>query len=410
MSLRILIVSPVFWPEAFRVNDLAERLVEEGHRVEVLAGHPNYPEGRYFNGYSLRGPWTEDWCGVRILRFPQVPRGRGQAWRLALQYLSFMVLGSMRILSRGRWDWDRVFVFQTTPVTAALPAILAARLARARSVIWVQDLWPDSLDAVGIRLPSPAMGVLRRLSSWIYRRFDVVLGQSGGFLHRLEAMGVDPGRLSCVPQWADEISGEPRDKVPPAWGPGFTLLFAGNLGRAQGLECVLESAELTRHVQGLQWVLMGDGVLKKWLEGEIARRDLEGRVILTGRRPAEEMSSHYDRADVLLVSLRRDGALSCTIPGKLQACLAAGKPILASLDGEAAEVVRSAGAGRVVPAEDPARLAEGALALMNATPQVRGQMGTQGRAFYLEHFSQEACLDRILKALGSTESQSIPAR
>lgn len=397
--MRILIVSPVFWPEAFRINDLAAHLASQGHEVDVLAGHPNYPEGRLFEGYRWFGPWRERWQGLNILRFPQVPRNQGQAWRLALQYLSFALLGSIRLLAHGRWNWDAVLVFQTTPVTAALPALLAGRLSGGRSVIWVQDLWPDSLEAVGLRLPVPLKRLAARLSAWIYGRFDQVIGQNEAFLPRLEAMGVAASRMACVPQWADEGTQTPPGEVTLAWGPGFTVLFAGNLGRAQGLESVLEAADLSREVPGLQWVMMGDGALREWLAAEVERRGLSGRVLLPGRRPAGEMQAHYERAEVLLVSLRRDPALADTLPGKVQACLAAGRPILGAVEGVAAQVIREAGAGLVVPPEAPEALAAVALRFMGGTELERAEMGARGRAWYESHYSQAACVAQIEKAL-----------
>ncbi len=396
----MLIVSPVFWPETFRINDLAAHLVSQGHQVEILAGHPNYPEGRFFKGYSWVGPWREAWQGLKILRFPQVPRGRGQAWRLALQYLSFVVLGSIRVLFHGWYDWDVVLVFQTTPVTAALPALLAGKLSGSRTVIWVQDLWPDSLEAVEFHLPGLMRRFIAKLSSSIYRAFDGVIGQNAAFLPRLEGMGVEPSRMTCVPQWAYEGESLTRDQVPIAWKPGFTVLFAGNLGRAQGLESVLEAANLSRNVPGLQWVMLGDGALRGWLEAEVQSRGLSGQVLLPGRRPAEEMQAHYERADVLLVSLRRDPALADTLPGKVQACLAVGRPILGAVEGVAAQVIRNAGAGLVVPPESPGALAKAASQLMGMSDQDRGRMGVLGRAYYEGHFSQSACAAEIEKVLG----------
>lgn len=397
--MKVLIVSPVFWPEVFRVNDLAERLAEFGCEVEVLAGHPNYPEGRFYVGYGWWGPWVERWQGVRVLRFPQVPRGRGQAWRLGLQYLSYVVLGSLRLLARGRWDWDVVLVFQTTPVTAALPGLLARSLSGARGVIWVQDLWPDSLEAVGLRMPQPLRRAVGALSSAIYRAFDCVLGQNEAFLPRLQAMGVDPGRLASVPQWADEGPSLDDPSVPPAWGPGFTVLFAGNLGRAQGLEAVLEAADLARGTAGLQWVLMGDGSQREWLQAEVQRRGLAAKVLLPGHRPAAEMAAHYRRADVLLVSLRRDPAMADTLPGKLQACLAAGRPLLGAVEGVAARVIEEAKAGLITPPGSPGALAEAVRHLMACPDEERDRFGANGRTYYLTHFGREACVKGILHAL-----------
>lgn len=396
---KILIVSPVFWPESFRVNDLAAAWADKGYEVEVLAGHPNYPEGSYFKGYTWHGPFKEEWSGVRILRFPQVPRGRGQAWRLVLQYASFVGIGSLRVIANRGWDWDAVFVFQTTPVTAALPAILAARLSSAKSVIWVQDLWPDSIRAVGMRFPVPLQWAVEKLSSAVYRSFTRVVGQSAAFLPRLEELGVEEERLRSVYQWADEGRPSPGGSVAPAWGPGFTVLFAGNLGRAQGLESVLEAADRSRQVPGLQWVLMGDGVLRPWLLEEVARRGLEGRVILPGRRPPEEMPFHFSKADLLFISLGNDPVLARTVPSKLSTYLASRKPVLGAVMGEPARVINESGAGMTVAPQDPEALAEAVVLMRGLSDETRAEMGLRGHAYFESHFTKAGCIAQLEETL-----------
>lgn len=314
---KILIVSPVFWPESFRVNDLAAIWAEKGYEVEILAGHPNYPRGRYFPGYSWHRPLEESWSGVTILRFPQVPRGQGQNWRLGLQYASFVIGGTLRLIARGRWDWDRVLVFQTTPVTAAIPGLIAAKVSGAKSVIWVQDLWPDSLRAVGIHLPDPMERLVQAMSAAIYRAFTVVVGQSPAFLPRLEELGVEEGALRCVCNWGDEIPKEDEREGVPAWGEGFTVLFAGNLGRAQGLASVLDAAEQCREATDLQWVFMGDGVLRPWLMEEVRRRGLEDRCFSRPEAFRRDVLSFPTRRSLAPQPRRRSLAIT---DGAEQAC------------------------------------------------------------------------------------------
>lgn len=395
----MLIVSPVFWPEAFRVNDFATRLADLGHQVEVLAGHPHYPEGKYYPGYGWAGPWRENWGGIHVLRFPQTPRGKGQAWRLALQYLTYLLLGSLRLLVKWRWDWDVIFVFQTTPVTAALPGLLAGRLSGARTVIWIQDLWPGTLGAVGMELPKVLDVQVLRLSAGIYQAFDLVLAQNEAFLPKLVEMGVERAQLGCVPQWADEGDGLEPSMVPMGWPEGFTILFAGNLGRAQGLGSVLKAAELTRKVPNLQWVLMGDGSMRETLEAEVRRLGLEAKVHFLGRRPAGEMPVHYARAQILLISLGAGQALAATLPGKVQACLAAGRPILAAAEGATARVVMEAGAGEVVSPESPEAIAAAVLRLMTMPEGSLDEFGRRGKAYYQKKFSRMSCLKALAHTL-----------
>ncbi|WP_084512194.1 glycosyltransferase family 4 protein [Geothrix fermentans] len=393
--MKILIVTPVFWPEAFRVNDLVSALAEKGHEVEVLAGHPNYPEGRYFKGYHWYGPLGETWAGAVILRFPQIPRGGGQGWRLALQYASFVVGGILRILVHRNWDWDRVFVFQTTPVTAALPGLFAAKLSGAKTIIWVQDIWPDSLEAVGMRFPHIVYRLIEWVSATIYRAFTVVIGQSQAFLPRLQELTVDAGALRCVCNWGDETRPSDVEKGISVWDQGFSILFAGNLGRAQGLASVLEAADQLRNMPGLKWILMGDGVMRTWLLGEIERRGLQGRVILPGRRPSEEMSFHFAEADLLLISLADDPGLARTVPSKLPRYLAAGRPIIGAVAGEPARVIKESGAGVVVEPENVKELAEAIIRMNSMSKEILNAMGQAGRDYYESHFTKNLCVNQL---------------
>ena len=408
--MKILIVSPVFWPESFRVNDMAEVLVQEGHDVEVLAGHPNYPEGTFFKGYHWFGPWKETRQGVRVLRFPQIPRGRGTAIRLILQYLSYVLAGMLRLILRLRWDWDAILVFQVTPVTAAWPALLAGKLSRAGTVIWVQDLWPEVVEDTGMVRNAELISLLRKLSDRTYKAFDRVLTQSLSFKNALQARGIPAERLECVYNWAEPdyltITPEPQGASP--WAPGFTVLFAGNLGRAQGLPTIIQAAEKLKNIDGLQWVFLGDGAMRPWLEKEILRLELGSKVFLLGRHPIESMPRFYSHSDVLLLSLGKGSAFERTLPGKLQGYLAAGRPVLAIADGEVMEVLESAQAGRSVPAESPDLLAEAVMGMMALSREERLQMGASGRAFYQTHCARQVGIGKIEAALRSVARGSHP--
>jgi glycosyltransferase involved in cell wall biosynthesis len=398
--LRILVVTEHFWPEAFRINDLAEGLTGRGHKVEVVTGLPNYPEGRFFGGYGFRGPYREDHAGVEVHRVPILPRWKGRSWQLALNYLSFVMTATLRLLfSRSRWD--AVLVFQPTPVTTILPA-LVLRARGVRVCCWIQDLWPDTLVATGLVRSPRLIAWITSLSRYLYRRCHRILIQSEAYRAQLLEMGLPDDRIEHLPNWAEDVftrvgrvgAGEPDSRP-------FSVVFAGNLGRVQALKTVLDAATIAEHRSPgrCRWLFAGDGVLREWLAGEIRARTLEEAVSLLGRRPLGEMPELFGRADALLVSLRADPVLAMTVPSKVQSYLAAGRPILGSLDGEGARILREAGAGFVSPAEDAMALAENVVRMMSLGPEDREALGRSGRVYYSRHFDRNLCLEKLERAL-----------
>jgi colanic acid biosynthesis glycosyl transferase WcaI len=399
--VRILVITQYFWPESFKVDDLALGLQARGHSVEVLTGMPNYPAGRYFDGYRPFSPLREDYHGITIHRVPHVPRGDGRALRMALNYASYAWLASLRILGLGRRGWDVAVVFGMSPVTQAFPAVVLRRLFRVPFVHWVLDLWPESVTASGLIRSPFLVRVIGRVSSWLYRSADLVLGSSAAFAPRLQSLGVDPDRLGYLPSWAEDSYAAPVEASSSRepWEGGFAVMFAGNLGRVQGLDTVLDAAGRLRDRPEIRWVFVGDGSLRPWLEEEVRRRDLAGSVFLVGRRPVSAMPALFAKADAMLVSLKPDPIISLTVPGKLPTYLAAGRPVLGTIDGEAARVIAESGAGFVSPAGDAAGLAANVTRMVGMPPAERALLGERGRAYCRAHFDREGCLDEVEAAL-----------
>jgi colanic acid biosynthesis glycosyl transferase WcaI len=409
-QMRILIVTPHYWPEAFRITDIAEELVRRGHRVEVLTNLPNYPAGRFFEGYGLRGPYRQEHAGAMIHRVLVVPRGRGGAVRLALNYVSFAIAACLRSLPLFRQSWDVVFVFGTSPVTALLPAALLRAARGVPVVVWVQDLWPESIAAVGFARIPGLYRVAGAISGWLYRHCDRVLGTSRAFQPRLAERGVPGERFDYLPQWAESVFDQPVSgdvALPVSWPKGFVVLFAGNLGRAQGLGTILDAAERLRSEPELRWAFLGDGSLRPWLEQEIVRRGLADRMVVLGRRPVSEMPAFYATADAMIVSLQADEAMALTVPAKLQSCLAAGRPVVGSIDGEAARIIEESGAGWAAAAGDAAGLAAVVRRMMALPAGERAAMGQSGREFARRHFDRSRCLDQLEATLSETAGASL---
>jgi glycosyltransferase involved in cell wall biosynthesis len=407
--MKILVITPHYWPEAFRINDAVAGLIARGHDLDVLTALPNYPQGRFFEGYGLGGPYHQAHERARLNRVPVVTRGNGGRIRLGLNYMSFALAATVRALFMGRRRWDVVFVMQTSPVTVILPA-LAVRATRCVPVVaWTQDLWPDSVVAAGFSRSRDSFSIIRAFSGWLYRRCDRILSSSRSFLPRLKTLGVQSERLGYLPQWAEDeystVVGPPLGDA-GSWALGFPVMFAGNLGRVQGLETVLAAAELLRNDPEVRWVFLGDGVMREWLMAEAQRKGLGDRVFLLGKKAIGEVPAYFARAGVLLVSLKADETMSLIIPAKVQSYLSAGRPIIGSLDGEGARVIEESGSGWASPAGDAQALAALVMRMKALTPAMRSEMGRLGRAYCEKHFSRKGCLDTLEDALEEVAAAS----
>ena len=398
-ALRVLVLTQYYWPESFRITDLAQGLKARGHEVTVLTGMPNYPGGRLFAGYGAFRPASEAHDGIPIKRVPLVPRFSGRGWQLALNYFSFALSASVFGPLRCEGRYDAIFVFEPSPITVGIPAAVLRRVKRAPVLFWVQDLWPESLEATGAVRSRLVLGGVERLVRWIYRRCDRILVQSDGFVERVAAVGGEPARIRVFPNWAEALY-RPVEVAPDAaerarLPVGFRVMFAGNIGAAQSFETILDAAERLRDERELQWVVLGDGHQRPWVEAEIARRGLAGSVRLLGRHPMDKMPIYFALADALLVTLRKDPVFALTIPSKVQSYMACARPIVASLDGEGARVIEAARCGVTAPAGDAGALAEAVLAMYRMPRAERERMGARARAYYLEHFERERLLDRL---------------
>jgi glycosyltransferase involved in cell wall biosynthesis len=396
--VKILVVSQYFWPENFRINDLVSELIKRGHEVTVLTGIPNYPAGRVFDVYRQKPDAFGYYEGARVFRAPMLPRGQG-AMRLFANYLSFVVGASLW----GQWKlrhrpFDVIFVFEPSPVTVGLPAILLGHLKRAPVVFWALDLWPETLAAIGVVRSPRLLGWVGYLVSFIYNHCTMILGQSRGFLASISKLCSDPQKVRYFPSWAEDIFSQHNTakapEVPQCEGC-FNVLFAGNVGEAQDLPAVLDAAERLKNNLSIRWLIVGDGRKSDWLRAEVDRREMKGNVLLLGRFPVERMPSFYAHADALLVSLKQDPVFGMTIPGKVQSYLISGIPLLGMLDGEGAEVINQANAGLTCSAGDSRGLADAVLKMALMSVEQRYELGLNGRKYAQEEFGRDMLMGRL---------------
>lgn len=388
--MKILVACQYYAPEPFRISDICEALAEQGNDVTVVTGTPNYPEGEIYPGYEKGARADEVIGGVRVHRCPLIPRKSGAVYRF-LNYYSF-VWSSRRYLRKMKEDFDVVFVNQLSPVMMAEGALAWAKRNHRRCVLYCLDLWPESLLAGGIGQGSPIYQLFLRISRRIYRSADGILVSSRGYAEYFrEKFQIENVRY--LPQYAEDLFGELPQPTEEKQTVDF--LFAGNVGSGQSVETIVEAARLLKNERTIHIHIVGGGISL-----EKCRILAEGLPNITfyGRQKLEQMPRYYAMADVFLVSLMKDPVLSMCLPGKVQSYLAAGKPVVGAIDGEAARVIREAECGMCAPAEDPETLAE-LIRRVAAQPELRKQYGENARRYYRAHFQKEKFISDLAAVL-----------
>jgi len=389
--MKLLIWTQYFWPENFHINAIARSLKAQGVEVTVLTGKPNYPEGEIFEGYKATGIQQDEYFGCEVIRIPLRQRGKNSGKGLALNYLSFIISGYLfaPFALRGK-KFDAVFVYAPSPLLQALPAVYVAWLKRAPLVLWVQDIWPDALVATGFIKNRWVLRMVGLAVRYIYRYSDSILIQSEGFRSSVEHWTSKKNNIRFYPNSAEgtpfefsttQASMQLANDVASV----FSVVFAGNIGSAQSCETIIEAAKLLQGVQGIKFYLVGSGSMAESIDSSISDCQLNN-VVMTGRVSAEDMTLIYASASVLLLTLRDDPALSSTIPSKLQSYLAAGRPVIASSNGQSANIVIQAGAGLICSAGDAEGLAKAVLRLHEMSPAERARLGEKGRKYFMAHY------------------------
>lgn len=403
----ILIVSPHFYPNNFKCNDVAFELAKQGNKVTVLTDIPNYPGGKYFDEYGLFRRRREVINGVNVIRTAVIPRGSGSGLMLALNYLSFALTACIRALFMGLFNkYDVVLVHETSPITVGLPAVLIKKIQkRTRLLFWVLDLWPESLQVAGGVNNKLVLGVFERIAKTCYRNSDQILISSQGFRGSICEKGDFADKIVYFPNWAEDALTASADYQLPDLPDGFRVMFTGNIGEAQDFENTLAAMKTLqdRGVSHIHLILVGDGRKRQWVEKFIEQNSLGNIVHCVGQHPLESMGKFFAQSDVLYISLKDSLIFNLTCPTKLQAYMSAGKPILAMINGEGAAILKDAGCGHSVPSGASADLADKMLEMSQMSPEALHEMGSKGEAYCKDRFSfirNMNLLNRMLDNVG----------
>lgn len=396
--MRILIISQYFWPEDFRINETISFFTSRNHEVSVLTGKPNYPEGKIFSEYSSNPDKYNIYHGAEIIRLPILSRGNSKV-KLFLNYLSFVLLGSLLgpIKLKGK-AFDVIFVYEPSPITVGLPAIVIARIKKLPIVFWALDLWPETLQALNIIQSKVLVTLFKRLAKFIYSNCTLILGQSKSFVENISKYIEDPNKVKFFPSWCEDM--EILDTTPfaseiPASKDHFNILFTGNIAEAQDMPRVLDAIEISQSKINLRWYFIGDGRKLNWLKRSIDSRNLQDKVFILGRFPAGRMPEFLKHADALLVSLQQSDAFSMVIPAKIQTYLKAGIPIIGMLDGDGKEIIDKSHAGITCSAGNFQALSSIFIKMSELETHEREIMGKNGKKFAEENFQKELLLENL---------------
>lgn len=393
--MKILVFSQYFYPENFRINTLCRELVQRGHQVTVVTGFPQYPIGRIYEGYGFDIPYETQWNGVRICRVKVHPRGSNLLGMLrnTVDY----VVEANKWVKACRETFDAVYVFEVSPVTVGLPAVAYKKKFGVPMFFNLQDLWPENVEEVlGIRFP-PLTWLINRIVDQIYNASNKILCTSNGFADNLRRRGVPEEKIVFWPQFCLAPDLTQAEKPDIYTEDTFNIVFAGNLGDAQGLDLMVEAARELKG-SGIRWDLVGDGRARARLEQKVKVCGVSEEVVFVGRVSETEADRYVHFADCAYLSFKDNKIFNMTLPAKLQTYLACGTPILAAAGGESARLVGDNGIGFVCQPrlETLVKAAKQAAAMSR---QEHGAMSERARAYYETHFTMDALVTALEEML-----------
>jgi len=396
--LRILVISQYFYPENFRINDLCYGLKEKGHQVTVLTGKPNYPNGSFYKGYDFFNKSFEVINGINVYRSNLIPRGKGSGFRLFINYLSFVFFGLFKLFFIKE-KFDKIFVYAPSPITVGYLGAFASFLFRAKPYLWVHDLWPESVkDAGGIK-NEIVLSLVNLMTKSIYYFYNTILVQSPSFKEYLMDQGVYEKKIIYYPYYAESFYNivEPKPEIEEIFSKKLNLVFAGNIGVAQSFDTIIKSVKVASEMlDNFQFIILGEGRDKKRVLDKIESMSLTNNFKFLGSFPPEEMPNFFASADALVVSLKKSKIFSMTIPGKLQSYLASGKPIIASLDGIGAEIIKESSSGYVTPSEDHHGLAKSIINFDKLSLEQKSKLGANARKYFEKEFERDKLLLKLI--------------
>jgi glycosyltransferase involved in cell wall biosynthesis len=388
---KVIVLSEVFYPEDFIVNDLVQHWAKIGLPVVVLTRVPSYPFGKVFDGFKNKLFQKTSFGATVVYRIPVLEGYQKSKFRKILNYLLFVFLCTvalMRIAKRG----DRIFVYQTGPLTVAVPAVLAKIFLGTKLIVWTQDLWPETVYAYGFKKSMALDFFLGNLVNFVYRRCDSILVSCKGFGPRLMRFLKPNQSIQWIPNWSLLEKREDLDARLPG---EFNFTFAGNIGKVQNLEKVIEGFKsVPDHFPNAWLNIVGDGSNLEDLKRLVIEKGIRN-INFTGRQPLEAMPGYFNKSDVLIISLVDDPLYEIMIPSKFQTYLVYKKPIFAIMKGEVPSLVKEYGIGISAKPADLAEIQANFLKFLSLDKKTLENMGQSSIELSKGHFSRNQNLNLL---------------
>lgn len=404
---KILVVCQHYWPEGFRINDVCDYFVENNCEVEVLCGIPNYPEGKFFDGYSYFKKRHQVHRKVTIRRAFEVPRGNNTNIRIFLNYVSFPFASLFHIPRLLTKRYDKIYIHQLSPVMMGLAGIIVGRLKKTETTMYVLDLWPENLYSV-IPIKNKVLHWLaEKHSHWYYKKADKLVALSNAMQAKLlKATNKPKEKVIVLPQACEKVYEEIVDdkNLKNRFKDGFNILFAGNISPAQSFETIIKAAQILKKskITNINWIIVGDGMSRGWLEDEVKKAGLESSFYFEGHKPISDIPKYTGIADVLVGCLVKSDLLEATVPGKVMSYIAAGKPMVLAMDGEVQELINNTiKCGFVGPTEDAVQLATNIKKIYTMSAVQRKAMGKRGRDYHMKYLERNIVLKKLFNFMFS---------
>lgn len=400
---KVLVVCQHFWPEAFRINDICDFLIEKGCRIDVLCGIPNYPQGKFFDGYSWFQKRKQIHNRIKIQRVFEIPRGSNSNFRIFLNYISFPLASLLHVPRLLLKSYDKILIYQLSPVMMTWAGIIIGKIRRTETTMYVLDLWPENLFSV-LKIKQPFLRkIAATVSHWHYRKVDKLIVLSEKMKERLvEITGIAEDKVIILPQACEKVYEKNLhdSNIAQRFKDGFNILFTGNISPAQSFETIIEAAQLLKSegIRDINWIIVGDGMSRSWLEKEVKKADLFEDFYFEGFKPIRDIPKYADCADALVACLVKSDLLEATIPAKVMSYIAAGRPMILAMDGEVRGLVNNTiGCGLAGPTEDAKALAANVRTIYHMSGKERQAMGARGRVYHFRYFERNLILNNLYK-------------
>jgi len=397
---KILIFTQHFWPEEFRINDICKGFIENGYFVDIICGIPNYPTGKIYDRWGYFKRLKEKWNNINIKRVWEIHRGNNSLLRILINFISWPFFCLLYLPFIGK-KYDRILVYQLSPVFIAFPAIIYKYLFKVKLTIYICDYWPFSVFAVMNIKNKLFKNIIEKISSWHYKQADNIVASFEGIKEMLiKDVGIKEDKIIYIPQACEKLHETViyDENIFQKYCNKYCIVFTGSINPAQSFDIILPAAKLCYEAgyNNIHYVIVGNGMSKNAIEEEVKNIGLENNFHFEGFHTVEDMPKYYYIANAFIVALKKSILGSFGIPAKIQSYFAAGKPIIAAMDGDASNLINNNKVGYCGPADNIEILSKNIIKLYNLTNNERNEMGVRAKEYHYKYFERDLNLNKLI--------------